>query len=730
MALDQTMERKPRPKTVTVGGLGQAWAWALIAGGVVLLSIVVHYVLALQQTAPWLMGDELRYADMAKSFLDERRLLFREEPISFATAYPALIAPAWSAATVATAYEAAKAINVVMMTFSAVVIFLWARRMMSVTYALVAGGLVLLMPTFVYTGMLMMENAALPAYLVAAYVIARALERPSVGWQLAVFAAIALAAAVRLQIATLAIVYPTAILLNAVFEWRAGSQRLLGSLRRFVMSFGIIVVCALAFVAYKMLSGATLASGLGAYATVGEVDYDLGQVARWTLWHAGELAFSVGFLPAVAFGVLLALAVGRGSLPTTAERAFVAVTAATGVWFVPQAAAFASRFTERIEERYMVYAAPLLLMSLVLWLARAAPKPVIGTSAALAVPALLVLTIPFARFFNVSIFGDSFGMVPLLRVSDHFGGGDDEVRLLVAIGLLVAAAAFVVLRPPLASVALPGAVAVFFVLSAYTVYGAIEIQSKGARGSSGVPEPSWVDEILGSDGEVGFIYSGSVSANPHLLWQTEFWNRSVRDVYALGADNALTFEGPEIAIDANGRLLPKAGTRPDTVDERYLLADPSLGIVGEEIARPGPLALIRIDPPARLGRAVDGVYPDRWSGPHAALTQYAPLPGGGRRLRVEVSRVGWGGPDVPGRVSISVGPVRMTDAGPTLARVTAIRQWTVHSGLTRSFDLAVPRGPFRVEVRITPTFSPAQFGQPDTRQLGAQLSFAPAPAWR
>ena len=91
------------------------------------------------------------------------------------------------------------------MTLSAVVVFLWTRRLASTPYALVAAGLVLLMPTFAYTGMLMTENAALPAFLLGAFVIARTLERPTLRWQLAVFAAIAAAALLRVQLVTLAV---------------------------------------------------------------------------------------------------------------------------------------------------------------------------------------------------------------------------------------------------------------------------------------------------------------------------------------------------------------------------------------------------------------------------------------------------------------------------------------------------------------------------------------------
>jgi hypothetical protein len=310
-----------------------------------------------------------------------------------------------------------------------------------------------------------------------------------------------------------------------------------------------------------------------------------------------------------------------------------------------------------------------------------------------------------------------------MRLSTALDGGIEDVRIAVAGGLVVAVLGLLLLDQRVARVAFPATVGLFLALSAYSVHGTIEVQSNAARAVQGVGDPSWIDDRLGRSAQVGFVYGPSVNANPHLLWQSEFWNRSVRDVYVLGTDRSSSYSDNEIRLDSAGRLVPKASGR--AIDEAYLLADPNLGIVGDVVATPGPLALIRIDPPARLSSAVDGVFADRWSGPQAGLSQYAPLPGGARRLRVEVSRAGWGGPDVPGRVTISAGPLRMTDAGPSLARATVTREWTVHSGLSRRFVLPVPPAPFRVEVRVAPTFSPAQFGQPDTRQLGVQLSFTP-----
>ena len=723
MGLDQSVERTSvAGSRAALRGRENTLYAGLIVTGVVLLSMIVRYALALDQPAPWLMGDELLYSDRAKGFLDEGRLLFREEYNPFATAYPILIAPAWTA-SVATAYEIAKAINVVLMTLSAVVVFFWARRLAPTAYALVAGGLVLLMPTFDYTGMMMTESAALPSALLAMFVIARALERPTLVWQFGALAAIGLAALMRVQLLTLGLVLLTAIVLDAILAKVIG-RGLRTSLARFVPTFAIVAVGGLAYVAYKALSGSSLTTGLGAYSFVGEGGYDVVDVGRWFVWSAGELALSVGFLPAVALGLLLAAAIRHGRSLTAADRAFVAVALATSFWFVVQAAAYASRFSQRIEERYMLYAAPVLLLALMVWVGRAFPRSRVSILVASVVPALLVITIPYERLFNINLVADTFGLIPFMRLTNFLDGGVGDLKIVVAVGLAVAVVWFLVFPRRAARVVFPAAVAVFLLLSGYSVHGALEDQSEAALAATGTAHHDWVDDAIGSDSETGFIYGQNAAANPHMLWQTEFWNRSVRGVYPLGADPVSSFSDDELQVDKTGRLVSKHTGKP-IVDEPYVLAEPSLGIVGKVVAGAGPLALIRVDPPARLVKALDGVYPDGWTGPRAALTQFAPLPGGARRMRIKVGREGWSGTDVPGRVRIAVGPLRVTDAGPALARTTAKREWTVHSGQARTFSIPVPHGSFRVEVDVTPTFSPSEHGSPDPRQLGVQLSFAP-----
>jgi hypothetical protein len=71
---------------------------------------------------------------------------------------------------------------------------------------------------------------------------------------------------------------------------------------------------------------------------------------------------------------------------------------------------------------------------------------------------------------------------------------------------------------------------------------------------------------------------------------------------------------------------------------------------------------------------------------------------------------------------ISVGKPAASGSG--LEGTLETRRWTLHRLEQRSFTFKALSAPIRVIVHVAPTFSPSQFGQPDARQLGAQVSFA------
>ena len=174
----------------------------------------------------------------------------------------------------------------------------------------------------------------------------------------------------------------------------------------------------------------------------------------------------MAILPASAFLLLLGLAFTRQGTRSAAERAFLAVTAAAVPWVVVEVAVFASGFSLRIEERYMFFLAPLLFLAFALWLDRGLPRPLVLTSVTAAVPAALLFALPLGTLLNISIFSDTFGLIPFLRLSQRFvPGGIPEARHFLLAGGIAAALAFLLWpRTAWPKLFFPASVAAFLVL--------------------------------------------------------------------------------------------------------------------------------------------------------------------------------------------------------------------------------------------------------------------------
>ena len=165
-----------------------AWAWLT---GIVVVSAALRYVLGRRMLAPWIMVDELIYSELAKSFAAHGHFLIRDQPAgaSYGFVFPVLISPAYRLfASVPDAYAAAKAIGSVLMSLAAVPAYFLARRVLERPLALVAAALSVAIPSMLYTGTLMTENAFYPVFLCVALVLVRMLERPTARNQLGVLA--------------------------------------------------------------------------------------------------------------------------------------------------------------------------------------------------------------------------------------------------------------------------------------------------------------------------------------------------------------------------------------------------------------------------------------------------------------------------------------------------------------------------------------------------------------
>ena len=103
----------------------------------------------------------------------------------------------------AAAYDVFKAANALFFALTAVPVYLLARRLVSEWWAVLAAGLSVAIPSSISVATVMTESLAFFTAAWALYAIMLALERPSVGRQLALLAAVAAAFATRPQLGAL-----------------------------------------------------------------------------------------------------------------------------------------------------------------------------------------------------------------------------------------------------------------------------------------------------------------------------------------------------------------------------------------------------------------------------------------------------------------------------------------------------------------------------------------------
>jgi hypothetical protein len=216
------------------------------------------------------------------------------------------------------------------------------------------------------------------------------------------------------------------------------------------------------------------------------------------------------------------------------------------------------------------------------------------------------------------------------------------------------------------------------------------------------------------------------------VWLTEFWNRSLRYVWSI--DGSAPGPGPTQTPNttADGRLYPVA-------DVDYVLAENGVVLDGTVVARPkqpfGPprWTLYKVRKPIRYAYNQTGVFNDGQTGCSlapcpVARSAYNRFSTPGQRpgyAVVDVSRVSaCGAPVPPAGVRVTIGTlVEGADKQPHIGHVTDVQRWTLRIGSARRFVLPSPPPPFRVEVRIAPTYSPLKFGGSDQRLLGGQVGY-------
>ena len=384
------------------------WAWL---AAIVVCSAAFRVWLVRGMPAPFIFVDELIYSELARSLAHTGTFAVRGVATTgYSILYPALLAPAYGLVDgLPRAYAAAKATNAVAMSLAAVPAWLITRRVAGRWLSLLAAVIAVAVPSMAYTATVVTENLFYPVALLFGWTLVLVLERPSAGRILALVAALAASVATRSQ----AIGFVGAILLAPFLLALLRRDR--SVLRRFAPLLGGIVVLGVLLVVAQLARGRSLSDLLGAYSVVGEAGYDVGQVLRFWLWHVEELILYVAVVPVVALVVLLS---GARQLPAAVQEHLAATIAmlATSTLVV---GAFASHFaSDRVQDRYLFFLAPLLVAVLAAWVELGAPRPLVPLVAGSALAVALVVAFPYTRFIGEPAKSDSLRVAAAL-VGEH-----------------------------------------------------------------------------------------------------------------------------------------------------------------------------------------------------------------------------------------------------------------------------------------------------------------------
>lgn len=664
--------------------------------------------------APWLNSDEFERAQLSRAVASTGHEASRTVPHAFDSLSAYLIAPAWWIHDTSQAYGVAKAIGVATMTAVVFPVYLLARTLVSRRWALFAAAGAAMIPALAYSSMLLVEPLAYPWAALCFYALARAFVTRRPAWIAGAVAACLVAPLIRSQ---LDVLVAGAVAATVLFWFIGeGGRRLRRNWSHWDwVGFVVLAICA----AVLVNAAASHRSGVWAAVTQNEP----GRMFRDAAWAAGALTIGLGVFPTIA--ALAVLPGFRRDEWSRERRAYTALTVAmvsTFVVYVAGKSAYVSTLgLNELSERNLIYVAPLLFVGTALMLERRRPA-LIPLLAATGLVLLLVTVTPY--HLDIPVFFDAPGLAVLPAVGLTTGG---VTALLV--GLALASAALVLfLRFSSARVAVPVAAVVAGAILAWNAYGEISFAReahKVARAQiDNMPRPlDWVDRAVPGDAEV--TYLGQSIDDPFDVLQLEFWNRRLQHVWS--TDGTAPRPGPTVVpqlVSPSGRLEPGAG-----VD--YVVADSGVTPVGRVLERKvhrggrgvRTWTLVRVAPPLRLHRSIEGVYPDGWGSPVTALDQFSVANGAPRVVKVHVYRRG-AAQHYPATVRVTVGKLALAGDKPVMGPVVATKTIRVPDSLDHEFVFDAPPAPFRVETSVTPFPHDRDPRIGDPRDLGANVQYS------
>jgi len=579
---------------------------ALPVLGIVLGSALLGSAYAVRATEWVVMTDELQTSKLATSIgasLSPVPQVHGSYYGALDQLYPFLLAPLYGALSAPAAFEAAHALNALLLASSAWPAYLLAHAVTgSRAGGYFAAALTAFVPWLVLSATLLTENVAYAVFVWAVLLMFRSVAAPTWRRDAAAVAGVGLAYLARTQLLVLALALPLAICAH-----ERGVRSAIARHRLLTAAYA---------------AGATAVVWLGAIGALTRVAGSYAPALRGNLlpqgvWHAAvtHLDYAVVGTGVAPFILAVAWSLTRAVDAPPHARAFAVLFLILTPLVVFEASSFDVRFTpgQFVQDRYVAYMAPLFAVgaaACVLDRERPILRARIALGVGLVFSALASIAPARAALFWASpaaAFHRALG-----SVADGIGlSTENFVRwgsAVIAVSLSGAVWRF----PPRATLSMLGlALVAFGTFEAAYVFDRFAIPATTRPQAIVGARRDWIDAAVPARASVALVPNPELSAD--YWWDAEFWNKTVNRVLAIDGRQTFTpFARDEVSFDAKTGLA--RGPQPtdllvlDNTESRF-------GLVGAvRVAEARPLVLVRVPRPYRASWLVSGTSPNGWTG--------------------------------------------------------------------------------------------------------------------
>jgi hypothetical protein len=675
----------------------------LPAVGIAAAALTFYLVEAWTRKTPWVFTDELEWTQISRAIAETGHAARRSQPIFFKSLYAYVIAPCWWIHSTASAYAAVKYVNAIVMSLAAIPTYFLARMLVSKRSAAAVAVLSIAIPGMSYAASIVPEVLAYPWYALCSWLIVRCLARRGLlDYALAIGACVVAGLIRWPQFATV----PAAFLIALGALWVIGPRgRALRAGWTRGDHFAAIVLGAGALILFNRV--------ILQHEPIWQVStqYWKNRMVDLGLKAGQAFIIGMGILPVIGGFTSLALRERRAD---PRYRAFVAYFAASilcvAIYTAIKAAFLSTIFATLVEERNLIYLSPMMLIGTALvFEARRIDWRVVAVVSLLVV--WLIYNKPFQLLFP---YFEAPGYAILAVFTRHFAWSIEDLRLGLLLTLAVGLLALWLRRMPAVGAATALLLCAWMLTS--EIATTVGTDDYATQFRNHLPaQLDWIDKRVHG---ASVTYLGQEIKDPNGLFETEFWNRSIKHVDSL--DGSAPGPGPTYApniLSTDGRL--------DGLDNvPYVVSDNGIWLQGTPVDSWQQLTLYKRRGPWRLLAFEQQVFSDGWVPEWSTYTYFKP----GQRgtLEVTLSRTGYHGDAPAGRAVLNTGTVKLVNQQAKLDRIIDTRRRVIANGSYQVVKIPVARTPVRVVLTIRNTIPPST----DPRNLGAQASFKFVPAKR